>query len=392
LSRIALRQGDSRRAASLLDSALEDALDGGDAPDAFQQGLVDMGRGDLVAGALERRIERTPSLAARASTLGNLVEFWIRHQRRDCELGGRIRQHAETMLRALTDERSPDGAVWLALWSVLTRLEDPAAAFRRIPQIEGLIPFLQGKIATSEPGIDRARLQVLLARTLVARGAGSSDEAITLLSSALDRILACVGLDAPEFVETARGLGDALERAERRDDALRHYESILDRRPTHCETVRIIADRLEALGSGAWRIVTNSGYLSTRGRRTSPRGWSIFARRKAIPPEPPEPLCWDLPQIGRTVSSSIDSHTCIRRRGIGRPSLGCSGALWKRPRAIDRSCFGSSMRCEGPGRQRRSCACWTAQSPGRRAIRSCCVCALRPARTRATTRVQSRTF
>ena len=100
-----------------------------------------------------------------------------------------------------------------------------------------------------EPGVDRARLHITFARALLAKS-GSSDEAVRLLSSAHGDVLACLGPDAPEFVEAARALGDALEHAERRDDALWHYESILDRRPTRCETVRMVADRLETLGSG----------------------------------------------------------------------------------------------------------------------------------------------
>jgi tetratricopeptide (TPR) repeat protein len=108
---------------------------------------------------------------------------------------------------------------------------------------------LQDAVETMEPGLDRARLHVIFARALIAKS-GSSDEAIKLLSSAQGDVLDCVGPDAPEFVDAARALGDALERAGRRDDAARHYESILDRRPTRRETVRMVADRLEALGSG----------------------------------------------------------------------------------------------------------------------------------------------
>jgi lipopolysaccharide biosynthesis regulator YciM len=249
LSRISVLKGDPRHAADLLESALEEALDAGEDHDAFERALVEMERAELVAGTLERRIARTPSLAARASTLGNLVELWNKHLARDAELGGRIGLYAEQMLRELADERSPGGAVWLALWSVLTRLEDdPGAAFRRLPQSEGLISVLQDAVATMDPGTDRARLHVMFARALIAKS-GSSDEIIRLLSSACDEVLASVGPDAPEFVEAARALGDALERADRRDDALRHYESILDRRPARCETVRMVADRLEALGS-----------------------------------------------------------------------------------------------------------------------------------------------
>jgi tetratricopeptide (TPR) repeat protein len=261
LSRIALLKGDELHAASLLDSALDEALDGGEDPVAFERALGEMGRDDLVAQTLERRIERTPSLTDRAIALGNLVDFWIGHRGRDPELGARIRQHTETMLRELADERGASGAVWSALWSVLSRVEDLEAAVGRLQQSERLTLLLQGAIATMGPGADRARLRVLLARTVAKPG--SSDEAVALLSSALEEDPSQT--EASQFVEAARAVGSALELAERRDEAVRLYESILDRlegrecrratctpadrRPTQVSTVRMIADRLEALGS-----------------------------------------------------------------------------------------------------------------------------------------------
>ena len=248
LSRIALLRGDPRHAAGVLDSALEEALDVGDSGEAFQRGLLEMGRADLVSATLQRRIGRTPSLESRAGALRSLAELWMGSLGRDRELGERIRHHADAMLRELADGQSPGAMAWLALWSVLSRLEDPEAALRRLPQSEGLIPVLKDAVRAMDPGKDRARLQMLLARTVIAK-AESSDEAIALLSGVLDDVLACVGPDAPEFLEAALGLGDALERARRRDDALRHYESILDRKPSRAETVRRIAERLEALGS-----------------------------------------------------------------------------------------------------------------------------------------------
>lgn len=250
LSRIAVLTGDPQHATSLLESALEEAIDAGEDPAAFERALVEMGRADRVAGTLERRIERGSSLRLRAGALRNLAELWERHLEPDQALGARVRHHSEALMRYLALDRSPDGAVLLALWSVLTRLEGAEAAFGRLPMSEELVPVWQDAVATMDPGVDRARLRVLLARTLTAKAkAGSSQEALTLLSSAVDELLDCVGPDAPEFLDVARGLGDALERAERRDDATRHYLSILDRRPTRRETVRVIADRLEALGS-----------------------------------------------------------------------------------------------------------------------------------------------
>jgi tetratricopeptide (TPR) repeat protein len=271
LSRIALLRGDQSQAVSLLDSALNEALDGGEDPEAFEKALREMGRNDLVARSLERRIERTPSLTSRAVALGNWVDLWLGPLQRDPEIGRRVRHYTEMMLHELAEERSAGSPVWSALWSVLVRLEETA-------ELRRLEPLLQGAIATMEPGADRAQLRLHLARARIA-DAGFGDEAIALLSSALDedpsqteagpllaglleregrfdelanlleRRLARIGQDTPEFAEVARDLGHALERAGRRDDAMRLYESILDSRPTRVETVNMIADRLEALES-----------------------------------------------------------------------------------------------------------------------------------------------
>jgi tetratricopeptide (TPR) repeat protein len=250
LSRIAVLKGDPQHAASLLESALEEALDAGEDPAAFERGLVELGRADRVAATLERRIERASSLRVRAGALRSLAELWNGHLGREHELGARIRHHAQTVTRDFALEPQPEGAVLLALWSILTCVENAEAAFRLLPMSEGLVPVWRDAVAAMDPGIDRARLRVLLARAPLAKAeAGSSEAALALLSSALDELLDHGGPDAPEFVEVARTLGDALERADRREDAARHYESILDRRPARVETVRMIADRLEALGS-----------------------------------------------------------------------------------------------------------------------------------------------
>jgi tetratricopeptide (TPR) repeat protein len=248
LGRIALLKGDPRHAAGLFDTALDEALDSGEDPEAFEQALREVGREDLVARALELRIERTPSLSARTVALRKLVDLWIGKRGRDPELGSRIRHYTETILRELGEQRSAGGAAWSGLSSVLARLDEAAlqAMLGGLQQNERLEPLLQKAIATMEPGVDRARLLLLLARTQIAK-AGPGEGANALLSGALDDVR--VGQDAPGFVDTACALGNALELAERRDDAMRLYESILDRRSIPVETVRLIAGRLEALGS-----------------------------------------------------------------------------------------------------------------------------------------------
>src|SRR5262249_12294954 len=126
LGRIALLKGDRPQASSLLGRALEEALDSAEEPRAFEQALCEMGEDDLVVRTLERRIERTPSVAARAIALGSLVDVWTERLGRSPELGGRIQHHTEAILRDLAEEQSASSEVWSSLWSVLARLEGTA--------------------------------------------------------------------------------------------------------------------------------------------------------------------------------------------------------------------------------------------------------------------------
>jgi tetratricopeptide (TPR) repeat protein len=284
LARVALLQGDQLHAASLLETALDEALDEGEDPRAFEGALHDMGRDDLLAQALERRIERTLTLTARVIALRSLVDLWIERLGRDGALGRRIGHYAETLLRELAEEQSASGQAWSGLWSILVRLEEaaghgnPETLLARLRREERLESLLQTAITAMPPGPDRARLRVLLARTQ-SGSADSGDEAIALLSSALDedpdqieavellagilererrldalatlleRRLARIDRDAPAFGEAALALGRALELAARREDAVRLYESILDSPSPRVETIRALTDRLEALES-----------------------------------------------------------------------------------------------------------------------------------------------
>jgi tetratricopeptide (TPR) repeat protein len=304
LARIALLQGDPLHAASLLETAVDEALDDGEDPRPFEEALLDMGRDDLLAQALERRIDRTPTSTARVIALRSLVDLWIERLGREGSLGKRIGHHAETMLRELAEERSASGEAWSGLWSVLVRLEDaagpgsPETLLGRLGRDERIASLLQAAIAAMQPGPDRARLRVLLARTRFGSG-DSGDDAIALLSSALDddpdqteavellagilererrfdalatlleRRLAHTDRDVPAFGEAALALGRALELAERRDDAVRLYESILDSPSPRLETIRAITGRLEALGStrlaDGWELWISLDRAAARG-------------------------------------------------------------------------------------------------------------------------------
>jgi tetratricopeptide (TPR) repeat protein len=127
LSRIALLKGDPTRAAGMLDSALDDALDGGEPPEPFEKALREMGRHDIVARSLRRRVEGAGDATARAVTLANMAELWSEHLPHDAGLGDRVRHHAEAALRDLQREGGTDLAARSALLAVHVRLHDDAA-------------------------------------------------------------------------------------------------------------------------------------------------------------------------------------------------------------------------------------------------------------------------
>jgi tetratricopeptide (TPR) repeat protein len=85
---------------------------------------------------------------------------------------------------------------------------------------------VEGELARPE---SRERLAPLLER------------AVGLLRSAIQA--------APDIGDATLPLARALDRAGRREDARRLYESILDRKPGDLDTARVVAERLEALGS-----------------------------------------------------------------------------------------------------------------------------------------------
>ncbi|HEX4445775.1 MAG TPA: tetratricopeptide repeat protein, partial [Polyangiaceae bacterium] len=279
LSEIAARKDDAPRAADLLDSAVDAALESGEDPKRFEAPLATRGRHDLLARAAERRVERAATLGARAIALHDLAGLWVEHLGRAPEMGVRIARHAERMSRELEHEGLTDGAAWTALSEAHQALGDEPA---RIGIVRRRAELLAAAIPHLHRGEERNRLRVELARTLLADPARTEEalallasaveeeptrpEAADLLADALEKLerfadLARVlerrhaaehptgtdGAGTPEAVASALRLARALDRGGLPNEALPVYESIVDRLPA--ASLEPVVDRLAGLGS-----------------------------------------------------------------------------------------------------------------------------------------------
>ncbi len=276
LSEIALRNGDAVRAADLVDSAVDVALESGDRPERFEPVLAARGRFDLLARAIERRVDRAATLTDRAVALGDLLRVWIEHLDRAPDLEARISRHAERIGREVEHDGTTDADAWTALVAVHGLLGDAAGA--RIGSNRRLVGLLESAIAKAAPGAARGRLRVILAKALLHDPAAgeaataalsqaleedpSDSEAGELLADTLERqgkfderlaVLArrvrSIAPHTPSFVDASWSLGRALDRAGKTADALAVYESIVEDVPVAGPVIQDLADRLEALGS-----------------------------------------------------------------------------------------------------------------------------------------------
>jgi DNA-binding SARP family transcriptional activator len=275
LSEVASLRDDAARAADLVDSAVDASLESAEDPERIEGPLRERGRHELVARAIERRVERAGTLASRAAALAQLAEVWAERLGRSPEMAARIAQHVERISRQLEHEGLTDAGAWSALSSVHRQLGDEsgelAMAQRRIALLESTIPNMK-------PGADRNRLRGELARTLLATGA-RTDEGLAMLAAvleddptdqaaadlladtleherrfdelvvALERRLRSTpaDLEGPVVTELTWRLAHALEGAGRTPDARAAYESILVR--VDAARLPALTDRLEALGS-----------------------------------------------------------------------------------------------------------------------------------------------
>jgi tetratricopeptide (TPR) repeat protein len=275
LSEIALRNGDPLRAADLVDSAVDVALETGERPERFESAIARRGRFDLLARAIERRVDRAASLQARAAALGDLVGVWVEHLDRAQDLGARISMHAERIGREVEHDETTDADAWTALVAVHGLLGDASVS---IGTNRRLVALLESAVAKAAAGPARNRLRVIFAKALL-HDAVASDPAIVALSDALeedptlveaadllsstleregrfDERLALLGRRlraltpaAASFVDAAWSFGCALQRADRNAEALAVFEPIVDKVPVDGTLLTELADRLVGLGS-----------------------------------------------------------------------------------------------------------------------------------------------
>jgi tetratricopeptide (TPR) repeat protein len=270
LSEIALRRGDIARASDWVDSAFDEAVERGEDPQRLERGLRARGRNDLLARALERRVQRGTTLTDRAVALGELAQLWGEPMGRPSDLGARIREDAERIARDLGREEVTDASAWIALSCAY-------AAFGGEGQLSSLLTSAIPKV---HAGAERSRLRVILARTLLEQRERvdaavnelskalaeepTGREAVELMSEVLERegrfdALVTVlekrlhvlssGEDSQQVVDATWRYGQALELSGRRNDAVVAYESLLDLRPADSRLARDLANRLEDLGS-----------------------------------------------------------------------------------------------------------------------------------------------
>ncbi|HEX3770104.1 MAG TPA: tetratricopeptide repeat protein [Polyangiaceae bacterium] len=214
LAEVAAKRGDAPRASDLVDSAVDAALESGEDPKRFEAPLAARGRHELHARAIERRVERAATLAARAQALSDLAALWAETLGRPAELGTRIGRHAERMGRELEHEGLADAAAWNALAAAHRAFGDETA---RLATMHRRASLLEASLPGVEAGEKRGRLRLELGRILIEEP-GRADDALRLLQGSLD--------DAPGLAEAADLLAGALEKLERYDELV----AVLERR------------------------------------------------------------------------------------------------------------------------------------------------------------------
>ena len=245
LSEIAVRKTDVARANDLVDSAVDVAFETGEPPERFEPVLASRGRFDLLARSIERRVERAPTLAARAAALGALARTWVEHLKPlgRPELEARVTQHTARIARELEHDGGADVDGWSALASVHDALGDEAA---RAATEQRLVVLLEEAIGQAAPGPARAKLRATLGKALL-HTSGGTDAAISALSAALD--------DDPQAAGAAELLGATLAglaaaRADW-DGAIEGYRKVLSvtRDPgTYARFASELADACEKAG------------------------------------------------------------------------------------------------------------------------------------------------
>jgi tetratricopeptide (TPR) repeat protein len=229
LAEISLQRDDTTRAANLLESAFDAAIEQGDDVHLLEPALRRAGLHDLLARALEWRIAREQDAVARGLALRELATMWREHLGAAPELGERIRA------RALLEMRNTGGAeACAALCAVFTSLDDDAMFLDVVERhLESL-----ARMTLDE---ERTRARVAVARLLLDREA--------YVGRAIDLLSAMVSED-PSDDEAALGLVDALVAAGRTLEAEHELETLVERSPDHPGALERLARSASA--SGDW--------------------------------------------------------------------------------------------------------------------------------------------
>lgn len=127
LAEIAGRGDDAVRAAELVDSAFEAALENQREADCLEAALRARDRYDLLARALETRLTRAEDPAEAARALADLAFLHAEHLGGSRAAEDRIRERAEVIHRGLDEAAAVDDNAWAALGRVYDWLGDASA-------------------------------------------------------------------------------------------------------------------------------------------------------------------------------------------------------------------------------------------------------------------------
>jgi tetratricopeptide (TPR) repeat protein len=178
LSELSVRRGDEARAQELIESAFEASSESGREALALEAALRQRGRHDLLARALQSRLEQVLSPADAAAALSDLVVLHAEHLGGLEERKETFKQRAETIERLLED--GPDlgaDSAFAALGRIYDHLGDGAAEERVLEQ-------RLSRAGSSAPPTD-PDLYFRLARSKLASPA-TVGEGLSLLGKALD--------------------------------------------------------------------------------------------------------------------------------------------------------------------------------------------------------------
>ncbi len=218
LAEVAMRQGDGVRAAEFEESAFEAALESRGEALCLEAALAARGRHDLLARALEARLQSARTASEAIHALSALARLYAEHLGGVKSIETRVRSRAEELYAQLAAESADDDDAWVALGRIFESLGDAGAVARVLEQqVDALLqdegrrskdagPFYRlAEIHFAEPAT-RARGLELLQAAMQLRPEPA--RAAAMLHTALDD-----GYEAPEladfFERVARQSGDA---------------------------------------------------------------------------------------------------------------------------------------------------------------------------------------